>query len=358
MKKKIIVLAVAIIVVIIAVVAVRGNSKDEKQVLKIGLIGPFSGDYATVGETFRNGAQLAVEDIKAKNPNRKVELFVEDDAFNSGKALSAYKKLRSFNHIDALIAVDSMAIDSVYDDAVKDGIPVINGGEQSLDPVKDNIIQINPGNYNSEVAIGKAIKDDGKKNLALITGNHPVFLRFSKGLKVGYGGNVNESIVNFDEKDIRTIAVKIKAQNPDSIAMLITPDLIGKFVKTFNDLGVKNVSYYFDSDLQNGWDTTAKIISPNLLNGSKVALINNVNKPEFVEEYNKRFGNNNILLGNVGYDTVNIIADNYNSDNSKWVNGILNSNIDGVSGNIKFDSVGVREPSFQIKAIENGTLPQ
>ena len=69
MNKKIIGWIVGVVIVIVAVIALSGGQKDD-QVLRIGLIGPFSGNYASVGETFRNGAQLAVEDIKAKNPNK------------------------------------------------------------------------------------------------------------------------------------------------------------------------------------------------------------------------------------------------------------------------------------------------
>lgn len=357
MKKKIISLAIVLIVIIGLVFAFGGGQKDD-QVLRIGLIGPFSGNYASVGETFRNGALLAVEEIKAKNPDKKVELIVEDGAFDPGKSLSAYKKLKSINNINALIAVDTITIDSIYNDVVADGMPVINGGEQSLDPKDDNVLQIYPGNYISEVGIGKEIKNDGKQKVVLITGNHAVFARFAKGVKEGYQGNIDEFVVNFGEQDIRTFALKIKALNPDAVAFVITPDLMARFVKTFDELGMKDVSYYFDADLQNGFSSAVKIIDSQKLNGHKVVMIGNINNPDFVESYKKRFGNSEILTGNVGYDAVTLLVNNYNTDNSKWISSIIKSNLSGVSGKIKFDSVGVREPQFKIGVIENGMLPE
>jgi len=356
MKKKIIVGIVVVVIVIVAIVSSNGGSKND-QVLKIGLIGPFSGNYASVGETFRNGAQLAVEDIKAKNPGKKVELIVEDGAFDPGKSVSAYKKLKSIDHVNALIAVDTITIDSIHDDVVADGMPVINGGEQSLAPKDDNIMQIEPGNYASEVSLGQEIKKDGKQKVVMVTGNHAVFARFAKGIREGYQGNIDESVVNFTEQDIRTFAVKIKALNPDAVAFVITPDLMARFLKTFNELGMKNVSYYFDSDLQNGWDSATKIADAQMFNGSKVVMINSFNEPAFVSEYTKRFGNSNILTANVGYDAVNLLVNNYNSNNSKWVSSISHSSTNGVSGKISFDSVGVRTPEFKIGTIEEGKLP-
>ena len=357
MNKKIIGWVVVAVIVIGVIFAFGGKGKDD-QVLKIGLIGPFSGNYAAAGETYRNGALLAVEDIKAKNPDKKIELIVEDDAFDPAKSISAYKKLKSIDHINALIAVDTIVIDSIYDEVVADGMPVFHGGEQSVTPKDDNVMQMIPGNYASEVGMGQEIKKDGKQKVVMVTGNHAVFIRFSKGVELGYGSSMDEFIVNFGEQDIRTFALKIKALNPDAVAFAITPDLMARFVKTFNELGMKNVSFYFDSDLQNGWPAATKIANPEMFNGSKVVMVNSVNDPAFVAKYTKRFGNDNVLSGNVGYDSINLLVNSYNSNNAKWVSNILSSNVDGVSGKIKFDSVGTREPEFKIGVIENGMLPK
>lgn len=357
MNKKIIGWLIAI-VIIIGVIFAFGNKGQDDQVLRIGLIGPFSGNYASVGETFRNGAQLAVEDIKAKNPNKKVELIVEDGAFDPGKSVSAYKKLKSIDHINALIAVDTVTIDSIYNDVVADGMPVIDGSEQSADPKNDNVLQISPGSYASEVAMGQEIKKDNKQKVVLVTGNHAVFARFAKGVREGYGGNIDESVVNFTEQDIRTFAVKIKALNPDAVAFVLTPDLMARFVKTFNELGMKNVSYYFDADLQRGWDVATTIAGAEMFNGGKIVSIDNTNSPSFVAAYAKRFGNENIVTGNIGYDAINLLVNNHSSDNAKWMSNILKSNTSGVSGKIEFDSVGVRKPEFKIGVIENGMLPK
>lgn len=355
MKKKII-LGV-IVAVVLAVIVVFGQKDKSPDTMRIGMIGPFAGNYAAVGETFQNGALLAVEELNAKNPNKKIELIVEDGAFDPSKSLSAYKKLTSIDKVDAIIAVDTVATDAIYKDAVASGIPVIHGGEQSLEPVADNFLQINPGNYDSEVALGKEVKKDGKQKVVLVTGNHEVFFRFAKGFKEGYGSPVEEHIVNFTEQDIRTFALKIKAGNPDAVAFVITPDLMARFTKTFNELGMKNVAYYYDSDLQFGWDSAIQIVPAETFNGYKVVTIGNYIAPDFVTRYEKRFGTKNVLTGNVGYDAVQLLVANYNEDNSKWVSKILKSKYEGVSGKISFNDFGIRIPEFKIGTIEGGKLP-
>jgi len=356
MKKKIVIGIV--LVLVIAAIAVFGGQKDNNpDTIKIGMIGPFAGSYAVVGETFQNGALLAVEEIGAKNPGKKIELIVEDGAFDPAKSLSAYKKLTGIDKVDAIIAVDTVSTDAIYKDALTSGIPVIHGGEQSMTPVADNFMQINPGNYDSEVALGAEVKKDNKQKVVLVTGNHEVFFRFAKGFKEGYGSPVEEHIVNFTEQDIRTFALKIKASNPDAVAFIITPDLMARFTKTFNELGMTNVSYYYDADLQFGWDSAIQIVPAEIFNGHTVVTIGNYTDLDFVSRYEKRFGNKNVLTGNVGYDAVQLLVANYNEDNSKWVSKILKSKYEGVSGKISFNDFGIRIPEFKIGTIEGGKLP-
>lgn len=355
MKKKIILSLV--VAIVLAVIVIFGQKDKSPDTIRIGMIGPFAGNYAAVGETFQNGALLAVEEISAQNPGKKIELIVEDGAFDPSKSLSAYKKLTGIDKVDAIIAVDTVSTDAIFKDGVALGIPVIHGGEQSAEPMDDNFIQINPGNYDSEVALGEEVKKDGKQKVVLVTGNHEVFFKFAKGFKEGYGSPVEEHIVNFTEQDIRTFALKIKASNPDAVAFVITPDLMARFTKTFNELGMKNVAYYYDADLQFGWDSAIQIVPAETFNSHKVVTIGNYTAPDFVTRYEKRFGNKNVLTGNVGYDAVNLLVDNYSDDKSKWVSKILKSKYEGVSGKISFNDIGVRIPEFKIGTIQGGKLP-
>lgn len=356
MKKKIILGVV--VVVILAVITIFGQKEKSPDTIRIGMIGPFAGNYASVGETFQNGALLAVEEINAQNPDKKIELIVEDGAFDPSKSLSAYKKLTGIDNVDAIIAVDTVSTDAIYQEALTLGIPVIHGGEQSADPIKDNFIQINPGNYDSEVALGEEVKADGKQKVVLVTGNHAVFFKWAKGFKDGYGSPVEEHIVNFTEQDIRTFALKIKASNPDAVAFLITPDLMARFTKTFNELGMNNIAYYYDADLQHGWEAATQIIPADAFNGHKVVTIGNYNDEDFVSRYEKRFGNRNILTANVGYDAVQLLVNNYSADNEKWTSKIVKSTYKGVSGEISFNDFGIRIPEFKIGIIKDGQLPQ
>lgn len=66
-----------------------------KELSKVGFISILSGEYAAVGNNLANGAILANEIYNRENPNNTIELIIEDDGFESGKALSAYKNLQA-----------------------------------------------------------------------------------------------------------------------------------------------------------------------------------------------------------------------------------------------------------------------
>lgn len=68
---------------------------DGNIIIKIGGIGPLTGDYASYGVSVKNGATIAVEEINAANPipGVKFELLFQDSEGDGTKAVSAFGKL-------------------------------------------------------------------------------------------------------------------------------------------------------------------------------------------------------------------------------------------------------------------------
>ncbi|HOJ64225.1 MAG TPA: ABC transporter substrate-binding protein [Spirochaetota bacterium] len=79
--------------------------KDNKNVIKIGFIGPLTGDYANYGIMMSNAAKLAIEEKNSKGgiDGKKIVLIAEDSEGKVEKANSAIEKLASVDKIFALI---------------------------------------------------------------------------------------------------------------------------------------------------------------------------------------------------------------------------------------------------------------
>ena len=72
-----------------------GSGSSSGTVLKIGGIGPLSGDYANYGLSVRNGAMVAVEEINAAGGvnGMTLELDMQDSESSADNAVAAYGKL-------------------------------------------------------------------------------------------------------------------------------------------------------------------------------------------------------------------------------------------------------------------------
>ena len=83
MKKKIIlgiVVLVAIVVGLFVVINSEKNSQvSDEQTIKIGVSAPLTGDLAFLGESYKDGINLAIKDLP--KTKYKYEVIFEDDKF-------------------------------------------------------------------------------------------------------------------------------------------------------------------------------------------------------------------------------------------------------------------------------------
>ena len=85
--------------VVMMLACFAGCAKDEGNsgaaTIKIGGIGPLTGDAATYGIATKNGAQIAVDEINAKG-GLQLELNFQDDEADGEKGVNAYNKLKDW----------------------------------------------------------------------------------------------------------------------------------------------------------------------------------------------------------------------------------------------------------------------
>ena len=77
------------------------NAQQPK--LKIGLMLPYSGTFAALGNAITNGFKLAVQEQGGKLGGREVEYFTVDDESNPAKAPENANKLIKRDNVDVLV---------------------------------------------------------------------------------------------------------------------------------------------------------------------------------------------------------------------------------------------------------------
>ena len=142
-----------------------GKGDDDAAVIKIGGIGPLTGDYATYGVSVKNGAQIAVDEInEAGGVNGfKFELLFEDDQADPEKAVNAYAKLIDDGMNVSLGCVTSGACVAVTEEIKKDGLLMLTPSGSQLECTQyDNCFRVcfqdpDQGKYSADFIKEKAV---------------------------------------------------------------------------------------------------------------------------------------------------------------------------------------------------------
>jgi branched-chain amino acid transport system substrate-binding protein len=71
--------------------------------IKLGVIGPLTGDFAFGGEFQLNGARLKAQELNARNEGIVIEIISEDDQSKCDVAVAAARKLITRDRVDAIL---------------------------------------------------------------------------------------------------------------------------------------------------------------------------------------------------------------------------------------------------------------
>jgi branched-chain amino acid transport system substrate-binding protein len=180
MKKSIIgLLAAAMLISLPACSAApdSGNSGSGTSAFKIGATGPLTGVAAIYGQSARNGAQIAVDEINALG-GIQLELNYQDDEHDAEKAVNAYGTLKDWGMQISLGSVTSTPAVAVSAESFADRIFTLtpSASSVSVPEGKDNYFQMCFADPNQGSASAQYIADQklGTK-IAVIYKNDDVY---------------------------------------------------------------------------------------------------------------------------------------------------------------------------------------
>ncbi|MEO8408102.1 MAG: branched-chain amino acid ABC transporter substrate-binding protein, partial [Oxalobacteraceae bacterium] len=208
-------------------------SAAEEQVVKIGHVGPISGNNAYIGKDSENGASVAIDELNAKGviiagQKIKFALLAEDDAGDPRQGTAAAQKLVDakvtgvVGHINSGTTIPASRI---YFDA---GIPQVSPaatnpkytqqGFNTAFRVVANDSQLGGtlGRYAVQISKAKriAVIDD---RTAYGQGIAEEFAKSVKNKNTGHAEIVAQEYTNDKATDLSAILTKIKSTNPDLI---------------------------------------------------------------------------------------------------------------------------------------------
>src|SRR5256714_2028604 len=109
----------------------QGNQAQGGGIVKIGLIGPFSGIAASVGRSMNEGVQLAVDELNANGGvnGDQIEVIARDDQFSPAKDAQVARELIDQDHVSMIIgpagATNYLAIDPLISRSHTIDMPIV-----------------------------------------------------------------------------------------------------------------------------------------------------------------------------------------------------------------------------------------
>ncbi len=180
------------------------------QPLPVGVLLPFSGEYAWVGENVLPAVEMIVSEINEQGGigGRRLTVVQGDTEGSPSASLSAAKKLINVEGVVGIVGPTSITMSAVFDLFTQNEVPVVTptAGTTSLDDRGgEYVFRTVPSDALGGRAIAKAIRQQryntvaDYSEMALMVGNKEVFQSFKSPIQdsfAEFGGTVT-STVNF-----------------------------------------------------------------------------------------------------------------------------------------------------------------
>jgi len=181
-----------------------GSTDGSNGELKVGVLVPFSGDYAWVGENVLPVVRMIAEEINGAGGigGSEVSVVQGDTEASPDASLSAAQRLIEVEGVSGIIGPTSLTFSAVFDTLVENEVPVVSptAGTTSLDDRGGEFVyRTVPSDSLGGRAIAKAAREQQYNTarnygeMSLMVGNREVFQSFKEPISSSFeefGGTV------------------------------------------------------------------------------------------------------------------------------------------------------------------------
>ncbi|PIN74549.1 hypothetical protein COV18_06640 [Candidatus Woesearchaeota archaeon CG10_big_fil_rev_8_21_14_0_10_37_12] len=214
--------AVLVLFLSIFLVSCSGESNET---IKIGWVGPLTGDGASFGKDNLLGVTQAIDDINSNwgVNNKQVELIVEDSQLDETRMINAYSKFTQINNVNVILSPDYGGLLAVVDKADQEKVVIVNSLDTSDELARAGKYLFAVGIHDEN--IGYALADfaiEQSTSVAVIYNQDPITALVDEAFERRYQELGGETVITEGYKDanndFRTILLKVKEK---SVAMVL-----------------------------------------------------------------------------------------------------------------------------------------
>lgn len=217
--------------------------------LKVGLMLPATGTFASLGSAIENGFRLYVSEQGGKLAGREVEFFKVDDESDPSKAVDNASKLVKRDNVDVLVGTVHSGVAMAMAKVARDNKTLLIVPNAGADAVTGpmcgpTIFRSSFSNWQPGYAMGEVMARRGLKKVVTITWKYAAGDEsvggFKEAFEKGGGKVVKELSLPFPNVEFQALLTEIAAAKPDAVYTFFAGGGAVKFVKDYAAAGLKD----------------------------------------------------------------------------------------------------------------------
>lgn len=323
--------------------------------IKIGVMGPLTGDVSVYGIAATNGVKMAIDEINAAGGinGQQIEMILLDEKGDQTEAINAYNSLVDQGVVAIIGDVTSKPTQSVAEVAAEDYMPMLTptGTAEDITKTGENIFRT----CFMDPFQGKIMATFAKDNLNAqkVAVMYDSSSDYSNGLAESFKAQAEAlgmEVTAYEgyaaaDTDFTTTLNKIIATAPDAI---FVPDYYGDVALIMDQ--ARTAGYEGALLGGDGWDGVLTALPADKISAANNGYFSNHYSTAdeaaatFLENYKNLFGLDGNAFAALGYDSAYIMADAIgragSTDSEAIVEALKATEHDGVTGHITFDENG------------------
>jgi branched-chain amino acid transport system substrate-binding protein len=230
--------------------------------LKVGLMLPYTGTYAKLGQFIDAGFRLYVEQKGGKLGGREITYVQVDDESKPESATDNMNRLVGREKVDMVLGTVHSGVAMAMVKVARDTntlliIPNAGANDATGPQCAPNIFRTSFSNWQTTYPAGKVMIDAGLKNVATITWRYTAGAEMMGAFAENFtklGGKVVEDLtVPFPEVEFQALLTRIATLKPDAVFSFFAGAGAVKFVKDYAAAGLnKTIPLYGAGFLTDG----------------------------------------------------------------------------------------------------------
>ena len=231
-----------------ALLATSMAAHAQQAPLKVGLMLPFTGTFAALGDNIEKGFKLYVQEQGGKLAGREIQYFKVDDESEPSKATDNVNKLIKRDQVDVIVGTVHSGVALAMARAAKESntmLIVPNAGADGVTGAQcaKNIFRTSFSNWQPGYATGVIAAQKGYKKAMTITWNYAAGQETVKGFTEAFekgGGKVVKDLnLPFPNVEFQALLTEIASQKPDVVFAFFAGGGAVKFVKDYDAAGLR-----------------------------------------------------------------------------------------------------------------------